>query len=511
MKKVNYLFLILILLLAFLLGSRMILSGDFFFLYDQARDYLLAKDVVENHTLMLIGNRSGLGGFFHGPAWIYFLAPIYILAKGDPLGLAYFYIFLQLFTVLTAYVIGQKLYSVKAGRIIALLFAVSPAVWAPVPNTVSADIEPLIYLFIFYFLIRFLRGDSKSFIFASFFTGFALQFETASSLVLIPSVMIVFALNRSALFKNLKIFALGLFAFILSVSSFIIFDLRHQFLMTKSVLGAVGGGPREKGYLEWAERIPAHLNSLVGVYKNILFTETSILSLLMATILIYGVILINYDKKIKYKKEFFTLILFTFLFFGLLMFYPYRVWPEYTFGLLAPVAIIFYLSLSVIWKHKTGKVLTILFFSISIIYILSSLKNQYFQKYKYLNSSGSYINQRNVVDWIYQDKKTGTFGYFVYTTEIFTHGADYMISWRGKNYPKVIAQNTKQKTTYLILYPHLENDERAYDFWKKNIIRTSGKVVSKKVFKGNITVEKLSIEGKEPEVDPNYYQGLLFR
>ncbi len=99
MKKLKWVLLFLILFLAFLLGARIILSGDFFYLYDQARDYLLVKNVVVNHSLILIGNRSGLGGFFHGPIWIYLLVPVYILAKGSPFGLAYFYVGLELFTV----------------------------------------------------------------------------------------------------------------------------------------------------------------------------------------------------------------------------------------------------------------------------------------------------------------------------------------------------------------------------------------------------------------------------
>src|SRR5664279_1344619 len=110
MKKLKWFLLFIILSLAFLLGARMILAGDFFYLFDQARDYLLTQSIVDTHQLALIGTHSGLGGFFHGPLWLYMLAPSYILGKGNPFAFTYFYIGLELATVFAAYVIGSKLY-----------------------------------------------------------------------------------------------------------------------------------------------------------------------------------------------------------------------------------------------------------------------------------------------------------------------------------------------------------------------------------------------------------------
>jgi len=121
------------------------------------------------------------------------------------------------------------------------------------------------------------------------------------------------------------------------------------------------------------------------------------------------------------------------------------------------------------------------------------------------------INFPAVVDWIFKDAGKGKFGYFVYTPEVYTHGMDYLISWRGKSYPNTILESRKDRVTYLILYPHIANDEGAYAFWKKNTLKTAGKLILTKSFNGGITVEKLLIDENEPAVDPNYYQDLIFR
>lgn len=488
----------------------MILSGDFFYLYDQARDYLLVKDLVVNHSLMLIGNRSGLGGFFHGPLWIYAIAPIYILTKGNPFGLAYFYIGLQLFTVFFAYIIGSKLYGNKGGLLVSLLVALSPATWSPVPNSVSADAEPLVYLCLFYFLVRFIRGDAKSFIFAAFLTGLALQFETASTLVLLPTVFVFFFFGKKA-YKNIKVILLSILSFALSVSTFILFDIRHKFLMTNSILHAFSGGQKGQGYLDFKNRIVDHLGGLLGAYRDPLFNQNGLLILLFAVIIVFALVLIIKNKKYGYRKEFLLLLIFPAIFFGFFIFYAYPVWPEYVFGLLIPVAFTFYLAISTVWKKSMGKVLVIIFFSLTFLNVFVFLKNQYLQTYPQPNSSGSYKNQKAVVEWIYKDAGAGKFGYFIYTPEIFTHGMDYLFYWYGKDHKGTIFENQKDKTTYLILYPHMTNDEGAYVFWKKNVLKTQGKVVLSKMFYGGITVEKLLIDKSEPLVDPNYYQGLIFR
>lgn len=516
MKKLKWFLLFLILSLAFLLGARMILAGDFFYLYDQARDYLLVKDVVVNHTLMLIGSRSGLGGFFHGPLWIYAIAPIYILTHGSPFGLAYFYVGLQLFTVFVGFLVGSKLYGEKSGLLVALLIALSPTTWAPVINTVSADAEPLVYLALFYFLVRFLRGDTKSFIFAIFFTGLAFQFETASSIVLFPTVIVMFFFGKEA-FRNLKVIFLSLISFAVSVTSFILFDLRHKFLMTHAILGAFSGGTKGKGYMDLNVRIISHFSGLLRAYLDPLFNQNILLTLLFVAIIIFALALVLKSKKDKYKKEFLLLLVFPAIFFGFFIFYAYPVWPEYVFGLLVPVALMFYLAMFTVWKNAFGKALVVLFFIVTFFSVSGYLSNQYLTRYRDNGTSGSYKSQKAVVEWIYADAQSvrnsvgEKFGYFVYTPEIFTHGMDYLFYWYGKNNQKILFENKKDSISYLILYPHLANDNGAYDFWKKNILKTQGKVVLEKMFSSGITAQKLLIDKTEPPVDPNYYQGLIFR
>ena len=53
--------------------------------WDQARDAWKIRDILGG-TLVLDGPRTGVGSFFLGPLWFYYLAPFYHLTKLDPIG-----------------------------------------------------------------------------------------------------------------------------------------------------------------------------------------------------------------------------------------------------------------------------------------------------------------------------------------------------------------------------------------------------------------------------------------
>ncbi len=512
MKLLFVIPLIGILLLTLLLGSRMIIAQDFFFLADQARDFLLVQDIVVNKNITLIGTHSGLGGFFHGPLWLYLLMPFYILGGGDPFAFTYAYVLIAIITVLAGFLIGNSLYGRKAGFLLALLLGVSPSIWMYIPNTIGVNVIPLVLLVLFYFLLRYLHGKQYAFIGAAFFVGLSLQFETALPLILIPIVFVSFFLNKKAI-TNVKVILGSLVAFVLSLATFILFEVRHNFLMTNSLITIFTSGKREQGYLEIPERLLSHLQSMRGVYESILVTRSVFLELLLVAIFIAFIV---YTIKLRlYKKrewkDCLYLLLFPVCVFVLYTGYAYPVFPEYLLGLTVPVALAAVLIFRYLWRTRVGKVLVILFLGLTILETGKLLYSNYLLPYQQNMTSGSYQNQQVVARWIMNDSKGKPFGYFVYTPSTFTYGMDYLLWWEAKQAAMATPTSTKKETTYLILYPPLENDKGAHAFWKKYKIKTAGKVITRKEFTGGIIVEKLAIDPKEEPADPTYNQELLFR
>lgn len=501
-----------VLLLSFLLGSRMIISGDFFYLADQARDMLLTQDIVDNKNITLIGTHSGLGGFFHGPLWLYQLIPFYVVGGGNPLTFTYAYVIIALITVLCGYFIGTSLYGKKAGLFFAFLLAVTPSLWAFVPNTIGVNMVPLVFLPMFYFLVKYIRGDEKAIIFAIFFAGLSLQYETALPLVIIVIVFASISLNKKG-FKNLKIVALSFASLLVSLATFILFDLKHNFLMTNALLTLFTSGKREEGYLEFPARVISHFQSLQSVYETVLITKSSLLeATLIALIIVFAFFV--YKRKLYEKKdfkEFIYLALFPIAIFVFYLFYAYPVFSEYLLGLTIPVALAVVFMVKHIWKEKVGRMIVVAFIFLTLFEAGKLLYSHYLMPYKENETAGSYKNQKEISEWIIRDSKGTEFGYFTYTPSTYTYGMDYLLWWETKSMDLKKPENKKLPMTYLILYPPLENDAGAHTFWKKTKVRTNAKVVSKKTFDSGIIVEKLSVGPNEPEVDPTLNQNLIFR
>lgn len=496
-------------ILVFFLGGRMLFNGDFFFLSDQGRDYLLTKSIVINHKFTLIGTHSGLGGFFHGPLWLYMLAPIFLLGHGNPLFFAWFYLALAILTVLVGFFLAKILYNKKIAVIFTFILALSPIIWQRISNTIGVNIMPLLYIFLFFFLIKFWRGKIWNFIFVTFLTGLAFQFETASAIVLVPVIILGFFLEKRARF-NFKLILFSILSFIISLGTFIFFDLRHQFLMTKSLLNFLNKHQTLKGYLPFQERLSEHFLSLVGVFKSAFFIDQLFLWGVILIIIFFGIIIFDRKNNLNYRKEIFLLFLFPIVTYVFYLFYPYVIWPEYVLGLLIPVALAFSLIFYQFLENSYLKILAYGFILFTIFLVANFLKTEYFF-YSNNTTAGSYKNQIRVIKWIFAKNKNKSFSYFVYTPETFTYGADYLFWWKGRTQYNYLPQSIKTNNTYLIMYPSLANDLNAHNFWKKNVLHTNGKILIKKIFKGNIVVEKLSILNETPPVDPNYYQDLIFR
>jgi len=511
---------IVLLLFGFLLRSKMLLNGDFYYLLDQSRDMLLAQSIVIDHKLTLIGARTGLGGLFHGALWIYMITPFFMLAKGNPFfTLTPLFELVNLGIIAVGFFVGKQLYGKWMGLLFGLLLTISSTLVETVPFTSNAQVLPSIVLLYLYSIIKFMRGEEKYFIFALLFIGLGFQFESAFAILLVPLTLLAILLRKKL--PTLKNTLWGIGAFFLAVSTFILFDLRHQFLMTSSAFKLFTNHVKPlPGYEQYADigfRVQDRIMNLWGSLFTPLFAKDSLTSWLLVAVIALGVFFlfknIVHAKKIKkQEREYLFILLAPVVVYGIYIFYPLPLWPHYLLPISALAVFVLSLSIQVIWTKPALKLLVGIFLVLAILPALLSVKNSYVNAPQYVaTSDGSYSNQLEVATWVLRDTKNQEYGYFVYTTGILTYNMDYLLSWLSKKDNLILPSNQKHPTTYLIMYPHSANDKDAYIYWKNHVVRTTGKVVLTKTFDSGIIVEKLQIPANEQPADPNYYQNLIFR
>ena len=63
-----------------------IISERVAYTFDQGRDFLKASEIVINKDITFIGPTTGINGIFHGAWWYYYLAIVFVIFGGLPMG-----------------------------------------------------------------------------------------------------------------------------------------------------------------------------------------------------------------------------------------------------------------------------------------------------------------------------------------------------------------------------------------------------------------------------------------
>lgn len=214
-----------------------LLWENLFFGPEQGIDFMVIKDIAINHKLTLIGAKTDVAGIFHGPIYYYLSVFPFLISGGNPLVILGFLILLNCFTVFLIYLLGKELFNKRVGLISAVLFSVS---YGSIEYSRWLSSHPLaipLSCIFFLSLNRFLHGNKKSLIITSIAYGLLGQTEILNFLffgVILFLIIIIFKKE----FRKLKFsYALGyiLLLILFSLGNYFLFDIRHNFIISKSI------------------------------------------------------------------------------------------------------------------------------------------------------------------------------------------------------------------------------------------------------------------------------------
>lgn len=484
-------FIWLLILLIFLAGLTLRayrLNELLGFYYDQARDGLVIRSIIVDHKLTLIGPTSGIEGIFLGPFYYYLLVPAYLVGRGDPAVAASFVGFVNSLTIIVIFLIGRKLLNNLAGLFAALLFAFS---WESVGlSRWFANPSPLPFFasLILLCLIN-LKGQKTGWwlLLAMVALALSLQLEAASAIWFIPAIIISLVYLRVSLSK--KWWLLGLATFILLSSAQVIFDLKHNFLISKAFYNfLVSEKSFKTSFWQTVQlRIPFYFKTYSSAFA---FEGKQMMVFLFG--LITELVLLRVGVFKELEKRFWRVnILLIWILSPLVGFLFYQgnngyVWSYYLSGTLPAVYLLAGL-VAVLWFKK-------LFLApLAIIFLFLFLTTNIDRMRGYLlqgppgENTIDLMSQKQSVDFIYQDAKTTEFNVDVYVPPVIPYTYDYLFVWYGKNKygfePK--------KNNVELLYTLEEADPPHPERLKAFIDRQNGfsKVVNKTSV-GGITIEK---------------------
>lgn len=498
-NKIIVYFIILLIIFNHILASWFVLHGTITFHTDIARDFLLVEDIAVNKNITLIGPRSGgIPGVFHGPLWLYIHLPFFLIGQGNPVVIGWFWIGLFALSTFFVYYAGKKIYSKTAGLFAALIY--SSVVASSIHSLINPFGAVVFFPICFYFFyVYFSTSKLKDLIIAIFLLGMVIQFQMAFG---IPILILIYTyLLIHILFKRKYKHLLALPLIIIPLSSFILFDIRHDFLQFKSAMNYLTGVENTgKTDVSIHQRATIMIQSALGMitYNKDVLTGSFLVGLLFA---IWK----------RNKKTAFSYYLFLYLFIGyfvITLLYKGVMWGYYYVPFIGLIAIM----LASLWETIDKRIFLVLFIVIysSNTYITwqSTVTNP-FDK----SDSSSWKFYKEVAEQVYTDAPS-EFGYYVYTNDLYGYSSRYAMNYMQRKYPGKIAKPFEKKAvTYLLIDDVGTLSTTNSKDWKTYDLKIKSKPVKKEQKNSTYVVEKYNLNQEDlaEESNPNLIHTLIFR
>lgn len=427
---------LVILILGFLYKLQLTWGGNFLFNMDNARDMVDVREMIVLKKLRLTGPTSAIEGLFNGPAWYYLLVVPFIISSGDPYASIIMeiilwaiggYFLLQLVSKLS------NLLVIPIGILwIASNYIGLTTVYAFNPNPVTL-LSPLFL----YLLYKYLTTSKLVYSISAWFLG-GLFFNLEMNFgVFIPPIFFVATFLISKFFpaeinKNLlkqKNFWLGSLFYLVTILPQILFDLKHQFLMTNSVINFLRNEPRMP--YNFANRFQLMLTTFYNTFTPTMFNNRVLtIALLIASI----PVLIKYFKI--HQKNTILLVSLSFIlipFIGYL-FLPINVNPWHLGGVMVAAIILTAFVIKGLWGFSfLGKIYSISLYSLIIWASLANILNYFLIDRKTPSQDPSlYKNEIAAIDYVYQKAEGKNFKAYTYLPSVIDYPYQYLFWWYGK-------------------------------------------------------------------------------
>ena len=494
-------------------------KNDIFYDTDIARDFLLWQEMSDKHKLTLIGGRSSLPGLFHGPLYYWLGWPFFLLAGGNPLGVAVFWAGSYALFIGSFFYLVKKFFSpLLSLAATALLMTLTWTIPAGFTHTTLANF--LFLPFVAALSLYFYHQQGKFLGLAILLEGAILQLQMAFG---VPMLLVLGSYTLFAIIKNKRYAHLWWgFLLLLPLSTYLLFDCRHHWMQLQAVgayLAAQTGESFPADYLQ--ARLVAILDCF-GLIKGSFVWQVKA----WAVIAVIGAGTIwrlwrQKTKKITPAQLLLNLCLLSVIGFWLVTaFYKTNIWPLYYRALLPGLVLLVTTAIFTLLPKKWAMLL------ITLV-VLNNFRDVFATASSYARASATtdevhWQFYRQMVSDINKDSAGESYGYYIFTPDQYGYQAKYALQYFGKNSPVLSFPYQKRHLTYLLIAPHQEDDAGGNPLldvtsWRRDRVNINRTADSSWFYADNhqlsYTVEKFFLNDDElaQQSDPDLIVGLECR
>lgn len=431
MKKIGLIILFLVFTISTSIKIFAVSGNNFPFTMDQGRDMVDIRQMVVSHTPRLVGPTTSINGVLLGPFWYYFLLPPFLVSGGDPQAIMYWQIiWFQLSVVFLWWVI--KKFNKNLAFFTAFLLLLSPTGFYTGRYFWNANAMPLMTAFFFgAFLLAIKKSSTFNLIIAGLVSGLSMQVEAAFGILFFPFIFLYFAIKN----KNLRQLLHLTFGFVLTLVPQAVFELRHQFIMTKVLVAEFTGKAAILGTkMSFQDRLSERWSSLIDQVKNLSHIPQNYLFIIFILCSIIAIFYLIKNKKSSNKDVGATS--FAFFVFAVIFYivFPQQLKQWYVLGIMVPLTIIMALAFDSLWNTK-NKVLMTVVVGLLFFHLLNAITAQSDfitnNTLKPSSDPSSLRNQLTAIDWVYKEANGEAFKAYNYIPSVYDYSLNYLYWWYG--------------------------------------------------------------------------------
>lgn len=466
------------------------------FYFDQGRDAMQIWELIHQGDVFLIGPTTGIAGIFRGPFYYYLITPFYWLSMGDPVLPANF---LALTTIIASgvlYYLAMRAQNRTAGIITVLVsicsfYLIFASRWLSNPT-------PMFLLSTLLLLFMFMVNDGKKWA----WTGIALvsgtslfHFGSSGEFFYFPAIF-VFAIWQRKNFPNLKIIFTSVGLFLFTALPLILFDFKNGHLLSNNIRSFLF--ERESFQSDFWVVAQERVNFYYSTFASELFPNLN--NHTNTILLAFGIsFLLFLPKFLRNDKIKIVLLVFLSPLVGLLFFQGNEgnIYGYYLTGYYLIFILLFGIIAGKLWESIPGKILVGIFL---LMFVFENIPLSWQKMNDGADGTETIVlkNQKQAIEWIYQDAGGREFNFDVYVPPVIPHAYDYLFTWypttfrhrpelRGASESKLVEERIELLyTLYEVDPPHPERLEA----WKARQDGI-GSIQEEKSF-GGITVQRRS-------------------
>jgi len=457
----------------------------FAYQHDQDVASWIIKDILVNKHLRLIGQETNSQGVFIGPIFYYLQIPFYLLTNMDPKGTILLPILISVFSIFSFYFVFTKMFGKKVGVIASLIYAVSAQV--VFTEREVAPTMPLMLWSVWYFYTVYLlyeaprayargffsaqlhskscsadfkklsslgsrprfsafadKGKSKAYIFLGFLLGLIWNINFSLATLFLVAIMAQIFSRKKFELKNL---ALGVLVLIITLSPFIVFEFKHDFIQTKAIASSL---TTDKDYIEGTSKGFAKLDRVIQiVHKNttrLFLGNYYFLPVSWAFYILIILFGVCWQKKLAEKKLLIIMVFWQLIYLVFFTINPINISEYYLYGM----NVIWIAIVSLTTSHfLSRKMLFKLVVSGAAIFTGLHL----YSNFKYSSNRAGYLERYAIVKFINEDAKTHNYpcvSVSYITSPGYEFGYRYLFWLEGMHVNRPISGSP----VYSIVFPH---------------------------------------------------------